>query len=211
MKHEGWEMPELEIFSDFNCVWCYFDKPSIRKLEKEYDVEVCYRAFPLHIDIPEKGMPIAELFNHNLPLMDERMQKIEKVAASLGLTLARRASISDSRLSQELAKWSETKGRRREFQDAVFKAYFSDGLNIAEKSVLAGIAESCGLLKTEALDVLETRAFSGDVDKDWKKSEEMGIMVAPTYILNGNRLMGSQSYEKFEKLMIENQVPRKKE
>ncbi len=45
-------MPELEIYSDFNCTWCYFDKPSIKKLKLEYDVEILYRAFPLHPDIP---------------------------------------------------------------------------------------------------------------------------------------------------------------
>ena len=45
--------PELEIYSDFNCTWCYFDKDSIKRLKNEYEINVVWRAFPLHPDIPE--------------------------------------------------------------------------------------------------------------------------------------------------------------
>lgn len=204
-------MPELEIYSDFNCTWCYFDKLSIKRLEREYDVKIRYRAFPLHPDIPKKGMPIQELFGHDFPLMTDKMHQLEKIAVSLGLPFAKRSTISDSRLSQELAKWAETKGRLREYQDAIYKAYFSDGLNIADKSTLSQIAETCGLSKMEALEIMETGAFSKAVDMDWDKSEELGIMVAPTYIMNGTKLMGSQSYEKLEKLMVANKIPKKSE
>ena len=199
-------MPELEIYSDFNCTWCYFDRPSIKRLEREYDVKIRYRAFPLHPDIPKNGIPIQELFGHNVPLMSDKMHQLEKIAASLGLPLARRSTISDSRLSQELAKWVETKGRLREYQDAIYKAYFSDGLNIADKSTLSEIAEKCGLSRMEALKIMETGAFSEAVDIDWDESEKSGIMVAPTYIMNGTKLMGSQSYEKLEELMVANKI-----
>jgi predicted DsbA family dithiol-disulfide isomerase len=204
-------MPELEIYSDFNCTWCYFDKPSIIKLEREYDVKVRYRAFPLHPDIPKNGMPIQELFGHNFSLMTDKMHQLEKIAASLGLPLAKRSTISDSRLAQELAKWAETKGVLRQYQDAIYKAYFSDSLNIADKSILSEIAETCGLSKMEAIGIMETGVFSEAVDMDWAKSEELGIMVAPTYILNGTRLMGSQSYEKLEELMFANKISKKSE
>jgi predicted DsbA family dithiol-disulfide isomerase len=105
-------MPELEIFSDFNCTWCYFDKPSINKLEVEYEVAIRWRAFPLHPDIPEGGMSIEALFGHNFALMTDKMKQLEARAASLGLALAKRTTISDSRLSQELSKWAQTNSPR---------------------------------------------------------------------------------------------------
>ncbi len=204
-------MPELEIFSDFNCIWCYFDKPSIKKLEVEYEVKIRWRAFPLRPDIPEGGMPIEDLFGHNFPLMTETMQQMEIKASSLGLPFTKRTAISDSRLSQELAKWAETKGKLKEYQNAIYKAYFSDGLDIADHSVLLGIAEACGLFKEEAQQIIETRAFSQAVDKDWDRSEELGIMIVPTYIMNGSKLFGSQPYEKLEALMIAYNIPKKPE
>ena len=112
-------MSELEIYSDFNCTWCYFDKPSIKKLEKQYTIQIRWRVFPLHPDIPDDGVPIEELFGHNLPLMTDKMHRPESIASSLGLPLAKRTKISNSRLSQELAKWSETKGKLSECQDAI--------------------------------------------------------------------------------------------
>lgn len=202
-------MSELEIYSDFNCTWCYFDKPSIKKLEKEYDVKIRWRAFPLHPDIPDDGMPIDELFGNDFAFMADKMHKLEIIASSLGLQLAKRTRISNSRLAQELAKWAETKGRLREYQDAIYEAYFSDGLNIAEQSVLLEIAETCGLPENEAMEIIKTGAFSKAVDIDWDRSEDLGIMVAPTYIMNGTKLIGSQPYEKLEELMIVNNISKK--
>lgn len=202
-------MSELEIYSDFNCTWCYFDKPLIKKLKREYNIKIRYRAFPLHPDIPDGGMPIEELFGSNFPLMNDKMQKLELIAASLRLPLAKRSTISDSRLSQELAKWAETEGKLEEYQDAIYAAYFSRGQNIADKTILSEIAGACGLSKAEAIEIMETGAFSEAVDADWEKSEELGIMVAPTYIMNGTKMMGSQTYEKLEELMAINNVPKK--
>ncbi len=202
-------MPELEIYSDYNCTWCYFDRPTVKRLEKEYDVKTCYRAFPLHPDIPKQGMPIEELFGHNIPLMTDKMQALEKMAASLGLPLAKRTTISDTRLSQELAKWAETRGKLKEYQDAVYTAYFSGGLDISDRSVLTEITEAGGLSKLEALEIIEIKAFGSAVDKDWDRSEKLGIMVAPTYIMNGARLTGSQPYEKLEQLIVANNIPKR--
>ena len=202
-------MPELEIYSDFNCTWCYFDKPLVKKLKREYDVQVCYRAFPLHPDIPEAGMPIEELFGYNLPLMNDKMQKLEDMAESLGVPLAKRSLISNSRLSQELAKWAEAMGKLEVYQDAIYTAYFAEGRDIADKTILSEIVENCGLSKTKALEVIETGVFRDAVDIDWEKSETLGIMVAPTYLMNGTQLIGSQSYEKMEALMLVNHIPKK--
>ncbi|MBI9088402.1 MAG: DsbA family protein [Desulfobacterium sp.] len=200
---------EFEIYSDFNCTWCYFDKGSIKRLRNEYDIRVVWRAFPLHPDIPEDGLLIEELFGNNFPVMNDKIQQLEKKASELGLPLARRTAISDSRLSQELGKWAETKGKSDEYRDAIYEAYFAHGLNIADPSVLLDAVETSQLSREEAQSVIETRLFSQAVDDDWEKSEELKIMVAPTYILNQDKLIGSQPYGKLEELMLSNGVSRK--
>lgn len=198
--------PELEIFSDFNCTWCYFDKPSIKKLEAAYDVQIIWRAFPLHPDVPDEGFLIEELFGSNIPLMTDKMQQLENMAASLGLPLAKRTRISNSRLSQELSKWAQEMGKLGQYQDAVYTAYFAHGLDISDTRVLQDVAEAAGLPGDEALKVIETGKYGPAVDKDWEASEELGIMVAPTYIMNDGKLTGSQSYESLEGLMKANQI-----
>ena len=65
----------------------------------------------------------------------------------------------NSRLAQELAKWSETKGKAEEMTNALFRAYFVDVKNIGKADVLAKIAEDNDLPADEATDVLLSRKF----------------------------------------------------
>jgi predicted DsbA family dithiol-disulfide isomerase len=170
----------LEIFSDLNCAWCYFDHGAIKRLSGAYDIEIVWRAFPLHRDIPMAGLLIEELFGDNQSLMMKKMQQLKQKATSLGLPFANRTTIADSRLAQELFKWSDTQGKAEKFHDSIFEAYFAKGLNIADRSVLLDTTESAGLSREEARSVLEQSLFSQAVADDWKISEERDIMVAPT-------------------------------
>ncbi len=194
----------LEIFSDFNCAWCYFDHETIKKLADAYDIEIVWRAFPLHRNIPNEGLSVEELFGNNLSLMAKKMQQLEQKAASLGLAFANRTTISDTRLAQELFKWADTLGRGEAFHDAIFKAYFADGLNIAEPSVLLNVAEIAGLSLENAGSVLERRSFGQAVDDDWNMCAAREIMIAPTYIINQKRLAGSQPYHRLASLVERN-------
>ncbi len=199
-------MPKLEVYSDFNCTWCYLNKPSIKRLQREYVVKIRYRAFPLLCDIPESGMPIEEIFGNNIPLMAHKMKELEDLASLLRLPLVKRTIISNSRLSQELAKWAEESGKIEEYHNTIYKACFSEGRNIADKTILSEIAEDCGLSKTEALKIMENGIFSKAVEMDWEKSKELGIMAVPAYTMNGTKLVGSQPYNKLEELMFANNV-----
>lgn len=203
------DKPVLEIFSDFTCTWCYFDKPVITKLQSEYEISIKWRAFPLRPDIPDKGIMIEELFGNNIEMMTERIKTLETQAYSLGLPLAERTHISNSRLSHELAKWAEAKGKLDNYHNEILKAYFVQGRDIGEINVLMNAVKNSGLSKDEALRQIEKKAYSQAVNLDWKRSEQLGIIVAPTYILNTTKLPGSQSYEKLKKLLSDNCINKK--
>ncbi|MCP4021732.1 MAG: thioredoxin domain-containing protein [Desulfobacteraceae bacterium] len=202
---------DFEIFSDFNCVWCYFSTENIENLEKEFDINIVWRAFPLHPDLPKTGLPIAEVFGGNLEMMKEKTDLLAQKAAQLGLPLKKRSVISDSRLSQELGKWAETQNKSHEYHTAMYQAYFAEGLKINEIPVLLDVAQRAGLSRQEAESILESREFQPAVDADWELSETLEIMAAPTYLINGNRLVGAQSYEKLAQFLVSNGVRSKKE
>ena len=199
----------LEIFTDLNCAWCYFDHGTIKRLADAYDIKIDWRAFPLHRDIPKEGLPIEQLFGNNQELMNKKLQLLEQKAASLGLDFANRTTISDTCLAQELLKWADTQGKEEEFHNAIFKAYFAEGLNIAEPSVLLDVTETAGLSRETAGLVLEHRSFSQAVEDDWKMCEAREIMIAPTYIINQKRLAGSQPYHRLASLVERNGARKK--
>ena len=198
--------PVLEIFSDYSCVWCYFNKAEVERIKTEFDVEILWRAFPLHPDMPEQGMPIKALFGNNTEMMDEKMQQLQDRAHVLGLPLARRTMISNSRPAQELAKWARSAGRGDAFHDAVEEAYFAEGRDIGSLSVLLDIVEAAGLSPREAQAVLSKETYRQEVAADWRFAQKLELVAAPTYLLYRSRLVGAQTYEKLRDMLLDNGV-----
>ena len=76
-------------------------------------------------------------------------QRLKQVAKELGLPLGDRKMTYNSRLAQELGKWAESKGKGDPFHEAVFRAYYVNGINIGKVDELVGIAKSVGLPEKE--------------------------------------------------------------
>jgi len=108
----------------------------------------------------------------------------------------------NSRLAQELGKWAEEQGRGDEFHLAAFRAYFVDGLNLAQVPVLTGIARSIGLDPDEAQAALEARAFREAVDRDWARSRASGVTAVPSFVAGGRIVVGAQPFEVLEQLIL---------
>jgi predicted DsbA family dithiol-disulfide isomerase len=141
--------------------------------------------------------------------VDLMMQNLRKTAADLGLPLGNRQKTYNSRLAQELGKWAETKNAGDAFHKEAFKTYFVDGKNIAKLPVLLNLAESAGLNREEAESVILNRTFKKAVDEDWALSGKIGINAVPTFVMSNDQLVGAQSYNTLENLLISNGVKKK--
>ena len=139
------------------------------------------------------------------------MRHLRKTADELGLPFGKRKKTYNSRLSQELGLWAESKNKGAVFHKAAFKAYFVDGKNIAKIPVLVDLATSVELPSEEAAAVLATRAFKQAVDADWNLSREKAITAVPTFVMNQDKYVGAQPYEMLVKLMETNGVKKRKE
>ncbi len=153
-----------------------------------------WTAFPLHPETPENGRTLEELFSGrglDIPAMVDRLRS---AAAELHLPFGRRTRTYNSRRAQVMGKWAETQGRGPAFHRLVFRAYFADGLNIAQPEVLCRLAASAGLDGDAALASLEADEFRRAVDDDWRRSRELGVMAVPTFCIDGRFLTGAQPY-----------------
>jgi predicted DsbA family dithiol-disulfide isomerase len=145
----------------------------------------------------QKGIPVD---------VDKMMASLKATAAKFGLALGDRKMTYNSRLAQELGLWAETKGRGHQFHMEAFKAYFVKGENIAQKQVLLNLVERSGLDGKQGLKIIETREFSGAVDLDWERSRQRGVTAVPSFFFGLDRLVGAQSYEVLERLMLNHGV-----
>jgi len=122
------------------------------------------------------------------------MARLKQIAGEEGLVLGDRKKTYNSRLAQELGKWAEANGKGDEFHRSVFHAYFADGRNIAEISTLLDLVNGIGLPPVEAKEVLENRTFQHAVDRDWARSQALGVTAVPTFFMGDQSLVGAQPY-----------------
>jgi predicted DsbA family dithiol-disulfide isomerase len=196
----------LEIFSDYTWPWCYFITGRIKKLKKEFNIEIRWIEFPLHPDIPEGGLTFEELLSGRNIDVNQMLSHLKNAADQAGLPLNDPQKAYNTRLAQEVGKWASTKGKGDEFHDITFKAYFVDEKNISDRSVLLDLVKSIGLPYEKAKDVIENRTFKEAVDKDWSRSRGIFVTSVPTFLMNMDRLVGAQPYDALREFMKNNNV-----
>ncbi len=174
-----------------------------------YQIHIRWRAFPLHPETPAEGRLISDLFANQPFNIDQMMAALKQKADALGLPFGDRKKTYNSRLAQELGLWAETKNRGDQYHMAAFHAYFADGLNLAQVPVLLDLASQAGLSREEANTVLLDRTYKAAVDADWALSREMMINAVPTFVINQDRLVGDQSFEVLEKMIVTNGAKKK--
>ena len=154
-------------------------------------------------------MTLQELFRGRLVDIPGMMARLKKVAEEEELPLGDRKMTYNSRRAQELSKWAESKGVGPAYHDALLRAYFAHGTNIAKMPELILLAESLGLDGVEAKQVLEQRTFKEAVDADWQRSREQRVSAVPTFFMGGRNLVGAQSYAVLEKFVREGNTERR--
>ena len=181
----------------------------IERVVETFDVELKFTQFPLHPDTPAEGMTLEDLFKGQMFDLEAAQHRLSGLMADEGLPYGRRTHTYNSRMAQELAKWADLQTGGRAIHDALFKAYFVDGINLAQVDRLAKIAGFVGLSEEEAHDVLRNRTFAASVDSDWRRAAEAGIAGVPAFVMNGRGVVGAQPYEVLERLVTESGAKRR--
>jgi len=137
------------------------------------------------------------------------LARLKQVARDQELPFGDRKMTFNSRLAQELGKWAEQMGKGDAFHDGVFRAYFADGHNIADVNILADIATSVGLDAKEAHDMIAARTFKEAVDADWARAFELKVTAVPTFLMNGQTLVGAQTFNALANFILQNNATRR--
>ncbi len=134
--------------------------------------------------------------------IDQMVARLKHTAENLGLPFTTRTMTYNSRRAQELGKWAEARGRGERFHRLAFEAYFAQGRNLADITVLRALAVDCGMDPAEAEQVLAQGRYAADVDRDWQRAYQLGITAVPTFLANGRSLVGAQPYEAIAHLIV---------
>ena len=191
----------LEVFTDYVCPWCYLGDNRVKKLKRNYDITVRLVHFPLHPETPAEGRTLLDLFGGGPENIEAKNTRMKSLMEAEGLPYSERSHTYNSRLAQEIGTWAETQPGGNAIHDKFFEAYFVDRRNIGDVEVIVDVVKSVGLDEREARAVLAERRFEAAVDADWEKSRSYGVTGVPTFVSNGQGLVGAQPYETLQQLM----------
>src|SRR5690606_7616309 len=93
-------------------------------------------------------------------------------------------SIPTRRSSDLLAKWARTKSKEKVLTEMMMDGYFTKGKNLADYETLSLMAETVGLDRNEALEVLNNNLFMREVQEEIDEANRFGIRGVPFFVFN---------------------------
>jgi predicted DsbA family dithiol-disulfide isomerase len=128
------------------------------------------------------------------------LEQVAEGAAKNGLFLDLSATrVVNTVLAHQLIHLASGVGRQRATKDALYRAYFQRGRNLASLVDLVAIAREVGLDEDEARDALETQVHLPRVRADERRAESLGITAVPYLLIDDTyALRGAQPRQTIE-------------
>ena len=199
---------KVEIWSDIMCPFCYIGKRkfelALNQFENKKDIEIEWRSFQLNPHMktdPNKNINqyLAEIKGWPLDQAKKMNERVTTMAREVGLHYNfDKAVVANSFDAHRLIQLAKKHGKGDAAEEALFKAYFTEGKNIADHPTLVEIGSELGLDKNEVAQMLRSDLFSREVERDVHHAEEYGARGVPFFVLNGKYgVSGAQSPEVF--------------
>src|SRR5579872_4271339 len=152
-----------------------FDR-AIERIDGEA-VAVRIHPFQLDPDAPVPGIPAqqryAQKFGAEAPSI---LQRVQDEAAKDGLELRfDRAITANTFDAHRTLRFAASGGKQRALEMSLYHAYFTDGLDVSDRVVLADRAAGVGLDRAEVRAYLENDEGSDNLRNELREALELGI------------------------------------
>jgi predicted DsbA family dithiol-disulfide isomerase len=208
-------MIQVEVWSDIVCPWCYIGKRRLETALSRFDgaVTVEWRSYQLDPSTPVGDpRPIAESLAARKGLSAAQVKgmfaHVTQIAAGEGLAYdfdrARTANTLDA---HRLLHFAKAHDRQEALQERLMRAYFTEGADIGDQAVLAGLAAAAGLDEVAAKQALADGSHEADVRSDIATARAYGISGVPFFVFNQRvGVSGAQPVEVFEQALRQSVV-----
>jgi predicted DsbA family dithiol-disulfide isomerase len=199
---------ELEIYADVVCPWCYLGKARLDRALAMFggEINVRMRPFQLEPHTQRAGQPLLGWLDQRFGGVDRAgqvMSHVTSVAEAEGLQLDfDRAIIANSFDAHRLLWFADLPeavffgagaDTQPELADLLFRAHFTDGLDLGDIDVLVALAERVELDGDRVRQMLTTTEGTADVRAHLARAHDLGINSVPTFVAAGHyALTGAQ-------------------
>ena len=193
----------IEVVSDGICPWCFVGKRRLEKalkaVEGRYETHVTWRPFQLNPNMPKAGMDRRTYRTAKFGSW-EKSQALDAQVAAVGATegisfafdqIERTPNTFDS---HRLIWLAQREGIQDAIVEALFRSYFTSGLDIGDRRVLIDIASTTGLSSSQVEHFLESNDGVAEVQQEEAAVHQLGVSGVPFFTINKNyRISGAQS------------------
>jgi predicted DsbA family dithiol-disulfide isomerase len=199
---------KVEIWSDIVCPFCYIGKRRLEKaLEKFPDsqkIDITWKSFQLNPAMKtEPGKSINEYLAETKGWSEEYAiqanERVTDMAAEEGLEYAMdKAVVANSFDAHRLIQLAKTQGRDDAMEELLFKAYFTQGKNIADPDTLLQLGIDAGLDTAVIKKLLNSDDNADKVEQDIYEARQIGVRGVPFFVFNNQyAVSGAQPVEVF--------------
>ena len=205
-------MAKIDIISDPICPWCYIGKTRLDRaleLNPTHNFIIEWHPFQLNPTMPKDGMDRREYLEAKFGGQKEAIEvysNIDKTATETGLSLnfggiKRTPNTIDA---HRLIHWAGIEGRQNSIIDRLFKAYFQEGRDISEHSVLTRIASAAGMDQEVVRSLLKSDADKEDIKARDTDARKRGIQGVPAFVVaNEYVIQGAQTIDIWDNIIKE--------
>lgn len=203
---------KIEIWSDVACPFCYIGKrrleEALSQFEHKNEVEIEWKSYLLNPDQKSNtGQSLYEYLaeakgwtmEYTMQVNEQVLTMAEEVGLHYNMDKAVIANTSDS---HRLIQHAKSLGKGDAMEEALFKAYFIDGRNLADHQELIQIANHCGIDEVSAAAALENMDYTEAVQKDIYEGVQIGVRGVPFFVFdNKYGISGAQPLEVFTRTL----------
>lgn len=199
---------KIEIWSDVMCPFCYIGKRNFETALEQFadknHIEVIWKSFQLDPEIPEianesyqdylvkrKGMSADQVKG--------MLDNVTQSARQVGLEYNFEKSVMVNSLSaHKLLQFANTKGLGDEMEERLFRAFFTEGKNIADLTQLTQLGMEVGLDEKELQTAFTDDNYAYLVSQDIAEGRQLGVRGVPFFAFDRKQaISGAQPPQAF--------------
>jgi protein disulfide-isomerase len=201
---------KVEIWSDMVCPFCYIGKrryeAALSKFAHANEIEVVWHSFQLN--------PSLEVNKNNRESVYQYLAKakgvsyeqsvkmhegVMKMASEVGLDYRfDEAVVTNSQNAHRVMQMAQQKGLGDEAEELLFKAYFTEGKDLNDATILVLIGEEIGLDAKAVATMLAGNDYNKEVTEDMQEANKLGINGVPFFVFDRKyAVSGAQPVDTF--------------
>ena len=157
-------------------------------------------SYELHPETPLDGVLLSTRFRGRD--LTGFYNQLNARGKEFGIVFGKAGLLPNSKLALQASEYARDQNKYDSFHENMFHAYFTCGLDIGNRDVVANVAEKSGLNEKEMFQAFGDGRYLRRLDEVRKDSEVINLTGVPTFIIeNKHKIVGAQPLEVFRDLL----------